>query len=482
MGRTDFVERHELWDGDEHEQVDRVLHAVKENELEVIRLSFADQHGILRGKTVVVDELPQALRNGCTNTTTLLAKDTSHKTVFPVFTSGGGFNIPGMSNAGDLVMVPLPSTFRILPWANKTGWMLCDIYFANGERIPFSTRQILKNALKKLSNKGFGYLAGLEVEMHIYKLEDSKLQPEHAGQPASPPDVSLLAHGFHYLTETRMDEFEPVLEFIRANLIKLELPLRTFEVEFGPSQIEITFKPTIGLETADNMMLFRSAMKQICKRHGYHVTFMCRPGLDNAFSSGWHLHQSLINTIDGSNAFMPLTKNEILSPLGMSFVAGILEHASAAAIFTTPTLNGYKRYKPNSLAPNSIVWGNDNKGAMLRVIGAGINDPATHLENRVGEPAANPYLYMTSQILSGLDGVSKGMTPQPPTEEPYSPGAKLLPTNLLEAIDALRQSKMFRNEMGDQFVDYLLHIKTAEVTRFFSEVTDWEHREYFEIY
>ncbi len=422
------------------------------------------------------------MRNGCTNTTTLLAKDTSHKTVFPVFTSGGGFNIPGMSNAGDLVMVPLPSTFRILPWANKTGWMLCDIYFANGERIPFSTRQILKDALKELSNKGFGYLAGLEVEMHIYKLEDSKLQPEHAGQPASPPDVSLLAHGFHYLTETRMDEFEPVLEFIRANLIKLELPLRTFEVEFGPSQIEITFKPTIGLETADNMMLFRSAMKQICKRHGYHVTFMCRPGLDNAFSSGWHLHQSLINTIDGSNAFMPLTKNEILSPLGMSFVAGILEHASAAAIFTTPTLNGYKRYKPNSLAPNSIVWGNDNKGAMLRVIGAGINDPATHLENRAGEPAANPYLYMTSQILSGLDGVSKGMTPQPPTEEPYSPGAKLLPTNLLEAIDALRQSKMFRNEMGDQFVDYLLHIKTAEVTRFFSEVTDWEHREYFEIY
>ena len=96
---------------------------------------------------------------------------------------------------------------------------------------------------------------------------------------------------------------------------------------------------------------------------------------------------------------MPQTKNEILSPLGMSFVAGILEHASAATIFTTPTLNGYKRYKPNSLAPNSIVWGNDNKGAMLRVIGAGINDPATHLENRVGEPAANPYLYMTSHCL-----------------------------------------------------------------------------------
>ena len=482
MGRTDFVQRHGLWDSVEAEHVDKVLRLIEENDLEVVRLSFADQHGILRGKSVVADEVPQALRNGCTNTSTLLAKDTSHKTVFPVFTPGGGFDIPEMSNAGDIIMVPLPSSFHILPWTPKTGWMLCDIYFPNGRNIPFSTRQILKTALRNLSEDGFTYLAGLEVEMHIYKLENPKLEPEHAGQPASPPEVSLLAHGFHYLTENRMDEFEPILQIIRGHLYELGLPIRTFEVEFGPSQLEITFKPLFGLKAADNMMLFRSAMKQICKRHGYHVTFMCRPGLKNAFSSGWHLHQSLIKMADGSNAFMPNNNKDLLSPLGMNFVAGLLKRASAAAIFTTPTLNGYKRYKPNSLAPNRIVWGKDNKGAMLRVIGAGKNDPATHLENRVGDPAANPYLYMVSQILSGMDGIERNLAPQPPTNDPYAPGTDLLPTNLLEAIDALKFSKMFRKELGDQFVDYLLHIKTAEVNRFFSEVTDWEHQEYFEMY
>ena len=166
----------------------------------------------------------------------------------------------------------------------------------------------------------------------------------------------------------------------------------------------------------------------------------------------------------------------------MNFVAGLLKHASASALFTTPTINGYKRYKPNSLAPNRIVWGNDNKGAMLRVISAGKNDPATHLENRVGDPAANPYLYMTSQILSGMDGVKEKFIPQPPTNDPYSSGTDLLPSNLLEAIDALNRSKMFRKKLGDQFVDYLLHIKSAEVSRFFSEVTDCEHQEYFEMY
>ena len=279
-----------------------------------------------------------------------------------------------------------------------------------------------------------------------------------------------------------MDEFEPVLEIIRSHLLQLKIPLRSFEVEFGPSQIEITFKPTLGLEAADNMMLFRSAMKQICTRHGYHATFMCRPGLENTFSSGWHLHQSLASSTDGSNAFMPEDENNPLSKLGMNFAAGILELASEAALFTTPTINGYKRYKPNSLAPERIVWGKDNKGAMLRVIGSGKDDDGTHLENRIGEPAANPYLYIMSQILSGLHGIENELLPPPPTDNPYETGTKLLPSNILEAIDALKSSEILRKQIGDQFIDYILHIKNAEVARFFSEVTDWEHQEYFEIY
>ena len=482
MGRTGFVKRHGLWDEDEPHHVDDVLKQIKTGDIELVRLSFADQHGLLRGKSIVADEVEQALRNGCTNTTTLLAKDTAHKTVFPVFTPGGGFGIPEMSNAGDIVMVPLPSTFQVLPWAPKTGWMLCDIYFSNGDKVPFSTREILKTALADLGIHGYDYLAGLEVEMHIYKLEDGKLTPEHAGQPASPPEVSLLAHGFHYLTETRMDEYDPILEIIRGHLIKLGLPLRTIEVEFGPSQIEITFKPALGLAAADNMMLFRSAVKQICKRNGYHATFMCRPGLPNAFSSGWHLHQSLLNKSDGHNAFMPDNSVDLLSRPGLNFVAGILEHAAPSTVFTTPTLNGYKRYKPNSLAPERIVWGKDNKGAMLRVIGAGENDPATHLENRVGEPAANPYLYMASQIISGMDGIKRNLEPQPATDDPYATGTELLPQTLPDALNALNDSALFRTQFGDQFVDYFLHIKRAEVARFNSEVTNWEHQEYFEMY
>jgi len=482
MGRSGFVERHNLWSDEDAAAAERVIKQIEASDLEVVRLSYADQHGILRGKTVVASEAAQTMRNGCSITTTLLAKDTSHTTVFPVFSPGGGFGIPEMENAADFVALPIPSTFQVLPWAPKTGWLLCDGYLANGDPVPFSTRQILKKALNELAGDGYDYIAGIEVECHIYRLEDPMLQPEHAGQPAEPPKVSLLAHGFNYLTELRMDEIDPVFEIVRRDLMALGLPLRTMESEFGPSQFEFTLAPASGLQAADNMILFRNAVKQICHRHGYHATFMCRPGLANAFASGWHLHQSLENISDGANAFMPAADNELISQTGSAFAAGILKNAPAATVFTTPTINGYKRYKPNSLAPDRAAWGRDNKGAMLRVVSAGAGDSASRLENRIGEPTANPYLYMASQIYSGLDGLRNNLTPPPPTNDPYASDAAPLPTNLMDAVAELDKSAVFRDALGDQFVDYLLHIKRAELARFLSTVTDWEHREYFELF
>ena len=482
MGRTGFVEQHSLWTGNDLAQAKNVIDQIKENEIEVVRLSYPDQHGILRGKTIMATEVPQAMRNGSTATTALLAKDTSHTTVFPVFSPGGGFGIPEMEGVGDFITLPIPGSFKILPWANKTGWMLCDGYLTNGDPVPFSTRQILKNALSELTKEGYQYTAGIEIECHIYRLEDAMLWPEYAGQPADPPKVSLLSHGYNYLTEITIDNLDPVFELVRHAATALGLSLRTIEAEFGPSQFEFTFAPSGGLEAADNMILFRNAVKQVCRRHGYHATFMCRPGLENAFASGWHLHQSLTDISNNTNALRPNRPEELLSEVGQHFLAGILKNAPQAAILTTPTINGYKRYKPNSLAPDRAVWGRDNKGAMLRVIGTGPEDPATRIENRVGEPAANPYLYLSSQIYSGLHGVRNKLTPPKPTNDPYTAVGEKLPTNLMDAVFAFDRSKMFRDVMGDQFVDYLTHIKRSEIERFLSTVTDWEHKEYFEIF
>jgi glutamine synthetase len=482
VGRADFVARHGLWSHDQVLAADEVRKRIDAEGIEIVRFSFADQHGLLRGKALMADAVPGAFRNGINIVTTLLAKDTSHRTVYPVFTDGGGFGLEQMTGAGDFVMVPDPGTFHILPWAEKTGWMLCDIYFGDGTPVPFSTRRILQDAVAAMAAAGYDYTAGLEVEFHLFKLDDPRLAAADATQPATPPEVSLLAHGYNYLTESRFDELEPAFAVIRRGLMDLGLPLRSTEVEFGPSQCEVTFQPNGGVMAADTMMLFRSATKQIARRHGYLASFMCMPQLPNLFASGWHLHQSLVDRKSGTNALMPQSGAELLSPLGQEYVAGLIAHARAGAVFAAPTVNAYKRYKPNSLAPDRAAWGRDNRGVMLRALG-GPGDGATRIENRAGEPAANPYLYMASQILAGLDGMARTLTPPPPTTTPYdTPDADALPRSLMEAVAALRVDPFYRAKLGDRFVDYYVHIKEAEIARFLSTVTDWEQAEYLEMF
>ena len=139
-----------------------------------------------------------------------------------------------------------------------------------------------------------------------------------------------------------------------------------------------------------------------------------------------------------------------------------------------------KRYKPESLAPDRIVWAQDNRGAMIRALGRE-NDPNARVENRVGEPAANPYLYMMSQIISGLDGIHRKLKPSPLADTPYMEAAAKLPQNLIEAVEALEKNDLYRDVLGDGFLEYILTLKKHEIKRFLSEVTDWEQREYFEI-
>ena len=176
-----------------------------------------------------------------------------------------------------------------------------------------------------------------------------------------------------------------------------------------------------------------------------------------------------------------MDKDAPLSSAGMQYMAGLLAHARGAAAFSTPTLNGYKRYRPFSLAPDRILWGRDNRGVMIRVLG-GPGDAATHLENRIGEPAANPYLYMASQIASGLDGLDGGLDPGPSADTPYDSDAPLLPRSLAESLAALSEDQVLRNSFGDFFVDYYLKLKQAEIDRFNLEVSDWEQREYFSLF
>ena len=465
-----------VWRDTDFDSAEDVLRMVKDQGLDTVRLVFADQHGVTRGKTLVASALASALQSGVGMTSTLLLKDTSHLTVFPVWEQDAGFGAGVLTGGADFLMLPDPATFKVLPWAEKTGWILCDIYQADGCEIDLSTRRILKDALARLATKGMTFVTGLEVEFTILKMENPRLDHTASDWQEVPPETSLLSHGYQHVTEDKADQLDLVMQTLRRNAQALNMPVRSIEAEFGPSQIEFVFDPQPALVSADMMILFRNMVKQTCRRMGLHATFMSRPGFKNAMGSGWHLHQSVVDSKTGENLFIPA--DGLLSPLAAQWIAGLLESASASCVLTTPTVNGYKRYQPNALAPDRVQWGRDNRGAMLRVLCAA-GDSASRIENRVGEPAANPYLYLASQVLSGLDGVARNLTPPDPVERPYAAEAELLPGDLGRAIAKFETSEMYRAGLGDRFVGYLAHIKKSEWKRYLNTVSDWEQREYF---
>lgn len=493
VGQPGFVARHGLLSDSAVTLAAEIAERISSRRLRAVRLAVVDQHGIVRARSLSPEAAIAAFRSGLDFSGAIYSLDTGNNVFVPPFAAGGGFGIAEFTGFPDIVAVPDPATFQILPWADRTGWVLCDAYFSNGQPVPLDGRRLLRRQLAALGNLGYDFTVGLEIEFSIFTPANSPLSPENVGFTPPPPDVSAFERGYQFLSETRLDSMAGTLDAIRDALWALGLSPRSMEDEWGPGQIEVSFAPMSGLAAADAAVLFRSAVKQVCQRRGLLATFMSRPGLANITSSGWHLHQSLRSLADGSNAFA--SDQRPLSAVGMSYVAGLIEHAVPSLPFAAPTVNGYKRFRPYSFAPDRVAWAIENRGTLVRVQGSP-GDAGAHVEYRAGEPAANPYLYLAASLAAGLDGVTRGLTPPPPVEaDPYSTeGLIPLPASLASAVKALDGDAFYRTTFGDTLVDYLVMLKRAEIARYEAalaaagstdsagEVTDWEMREYFEFF
>jgi glutamine synthetase len=491
VGQPGFVARYGLYTPEQAAAAEALADQIRSLGLRTVRLIVVDQHGMPRGKALSPDVAIAAMKNGLDFSGAIYSLDSGNQVFVPAFAVGGGFGIDEFTGFPDIVLVPDPATFRILPWADRTGWLLCDTYFSNGQPMPLDGRGLMRRMLGELGEAGYDYLAGIEIEYYIVKVDSDHLTPANAGFTPPAPPVSIWQRGYQYLSEVRLDSVADTLEAIRDALAAVGLPPRSMEDEWGPGQMEFSFSPIGGLAAADAVVLFRSAVKQICQRRGLLATFMCRPGLPNFFSSGWHLHESLISRRDRTNSFA--SADDWLSATGRRFVAGLLEHSMPMAMFATPTVNGYKRYRPYSFAPDRVCWALENRGALIRVQGAP-GDTNSHVEMRMGEPAANPYLYMAANIAAGLDGMRRQLDPPPPVEaDPYATQNQMLPASLGDAIGALEKDGFFRTAFGDTLVDYLLQMKRSEFSRYEAaiaenppqaaqDVSEWEMREYFEFY
>ncbi len=474
-------------------QCQALLQSLHEAGVDQVRVAWCDLHGQLRSKTLVCGDdgaaLADALRSGVGLVSTVLLKDSADRTAFKVFEPGALQATPGLEGFGaanNVLLLPDPASFAPLPWAPGTAWLRAEPFWEDGTEVAACPRRVLQRALGALREAGYGLVCGLEVEFHIYRIVDDALAPEGAAWPAEPPALRLIHPGYHLLADAHADLAEAPLAIVRRTAQGLGLPLRSLEIELGPSQVEAVFAPTDALTAADQMVLFRNGVRQALRRAGYLASFACRPPLPQAVASGWHLHQSLVD-LRGGPAMTgtvprggPRDARQVLSDAGAHWLAGLLAHAPGMTALCAPSIPAYSRFQGSVMAPQALVWGRDNRGALMRVVGAP-GDPATRIENRLGEPAANPYLALAAQAIAGLDGLQRQLDPGPATDDPYATGAPALPATLALALQALRQDEVLQRGLGQTMATIFQGVKQQEVARHAqaADPATWERREYF---
>ncbi len=490
-GRPGFVARHAQWTDRQKDEAERLLAA--KADFDFVRVGFADPHGLLRTKVLTPQTFRGALLNGLDMSPGPLIFDSGHALPNDIFAAGAGLGFQELTGAGDFVVVPDPLTLRVSQVDGiRTAVMLGDEYTRSGDPHPLSSRGVLKRLLARAAQKELYPVIGLELEWYLLRLVDPLDRGGIGGfgVQGRAPRVETVNGGYQFNSDLLITDLLPLLAPLGRHLAEdLRLPLRTMEHESGPGQIEFTFDPLSALEAADGVLLARSALKQATLRSGHLASFMAVPGFAGADPSGWHLHQSLADAA-GDNLFVS-DSTQVLSDLGLAYVTGLIEHGAETTALAIPTVNGYRRLDPvNSLSPDRLVWSHENRGAMIRVLG-GPHDTASHVENRIGEPAANPYLYLASQIAAGLAGVEQGRATAP-TLHPHDAAAAPLPVDLGEALTAVRQSTLVSELLGETLLKNFVALKSSEWERYTkwaadrsqetAGVTEWENSEYLMVY
>jgi glutamine synthetase len=436
-------------------QLEYVLRTVEERGVRFVQLWFTDVLGSLKGFAVTPADLEGALEEGM---------------------SFDGSAIEGYSRVqeSDMLAVPDPSTFEIVPWrgdAAPVARMFCDIQRLDGEPFVGDPRFVLRRGLDRLREHGYTFFAGPEIEYFYFK-------------SASEP-IPLDNAGFFDLTHT-----DTANELRRRTILNLEamgIPVEYSFHENGPSQHEIDLRYTDALSMADNVMTFRMVVRRIASELGVHATFMPKP-IAGAFGSGFHAHLSLFQ--GDVNAFHDGGDDSGLSKTGRHFVAGLLRHAREITAITNQTVNSYKRLIAGYEAPTYISWARNNESALVRVPHPKRdNESSTRVEFRSPDPACNPYLAFALMLAAGMKGVEQEYELPPEATNnifEMTPAARrdagidLLPQSLAEALDVMEGSDLVRDTLGEHVFDFFIRNKRREWDSYKEQVTPWELERYLE--
>ncbi|GGI96484.1 glutamine synthetase family protein [Streptomyces brasiliensis] len=425
--------------------------------IDVVRVTYPDLIGTDRARDVLVEELPRAVEHGLAFC----------RAVYHTTPQGDVVPVDGGLDAGlpDVVVRPDLDTLVALPWEPGVAGCLAEVVDpATGSPAPESPRDLLRTVLDSCHAHGLRPVVGPELEYYLCSPDPAGGWQRYARDP-----------GVVYTAGLRADPDNHLLRTLRP-VRGLDIGVLSGNHEFDGGQFEINLTHSEALSAADCSFRFKAAVKELARREGRLATFMAKP-FNDAGGSGFHLHLSC-DDAEGRNAFDDPAGAYGLSGTARHTVAGVLAHAPALAALLNPTVNSYKRFGPDTLAPWLIDWGLDNRSAMVRIPperGSG-----ARLELRLGDASANPYLAIAATAAAALLGVLAGEEPPAPLEGYGYDTTKSarLPATLPEALDALEADTALAGLLGKGFTTSFLTYKRNEVERFQRHVTDWEFTEY----
>ncbi len=447
-----LAERAGLDSATRREQVKQLLSRLAAEEVRYVRIAFPDLLGVLRGRMVRAERLESIVEAGLSFGCRLLLTDLIGN-VHPSVRLGETYDY------GNFYLLPDPTTFTPLPWSPGAGLILADPYLPDGQPA-VSSRLLLKRAVKQAAQEGLSLKIGFEVESSVYPIAE----------------VPPLSERRHLFTTVGQGLAAPVFVPLWDMLSQMDLGLEAYANEFAAGEFEFNLSPKAALEATDQFLLLKLAAREILNAAGYGITFMAM--VDNeheGMTSGLHIHQAGLDAA-GHNCFADPQAEFGLSQTLLHYVGGQLTHARQLAVLSTPTITGYRRYRPGTWAPTSITWSLDNRTTMLRVMpDRGL---ATRVENRLADAAANVHLAVAAMAVAGVDGIRREIDPGPPRTGDAATSGVALPRNLWEAIQCLAEPSPVIDFLGTAFVMAYrgLLLQTAE--RFEAHVTDWEIAEY----
>jgi len=366
----------------------------------------------------------------------------------------------------DMVLIPDPSTVRLVPWAtDPTAQVIMDCFFHDGTPVDFAPRNVLRRVTDLY--KGLGWTPIVAPELEFYLLARNT----DPNQPLVPPiGRSGRAETSRQLYSIdAVNEFDPLFEDIYDYCDIMELELDTLIHEFGAGQMEINFLHDEPMILADKVFFFKRTLREAALRHNMYATFMAKP-MTHEPGSAMHIHQSVIDTKTGLNIFSNPDGTE--SPLFLNYIAGLQKYLPAAMALLAPYVNSYRRVVRGGAAPINIEWGYDNRTVGIRVP---ISEPeARRVENRVVGADANPYLAMAVTLACGYLGIMEKLTPSAVTTGSAYDAKYQLPRELSEALRMLSTAKPLHDVLGKRFVDVYVAVKDAEQEEFMRVISPWE--------